>query len=184
MTLFSVLTSLLLALLRFHEYVWRRKEKHKESVALPTLRWERRDFFTCTVRHKPVSPRASSSVSTSVMYRKSMHETIRLGSWVDTHETWYFPCDPILDMNQTSTLLVTHHVDEQLPQRLQENDENRWVMKYHVCFSDNASSYSPTLPSVLAHRSHTAFRTAAVARWITPFSGPNCFRQECKKSHP
>lgn len=32
----------------------------------------------------------------------------------------------------------------------------------------------PTLPSALAHRSHTAFKTAAVASWITPFSGPNC----------
>lgn len=33
---------------------------------------------------------------------------------------------------------------------------------------------SPTLPSALAQRSHTAFSTAALARWITPFSGPNC----------
>lgn len=40
----------------------------------------------------------------------------------------------------------------------------------------------PTLPSALAHRSHTAFRTAAMARWITPFSGPNWTRQEVKMS--
>ncbi len=28
------------------------------------------------------------------------------------------------------------------------------------------------LPACLAHRSQTALTTAAVARWITPFSGP------------
>lgn len=39
----------------------------------------------------------------------------------------------------------------------------------------------PTFPSTLAHRSHTAFRTAAVARCITPFSGPNWSTQQCKK---
>lgn len=40
---------------------------------------------------------------------------------------------------------------------------------------------SLTLPSALAHRSHTAFRTAALASWITPFSGPNWYTQWCEK---
>ena len=30
-----------------------------------------------------------------------------------------------------------------------------------------------TVPSSFAHRSHTAFTIAPVARWITPFSGPS-----------
>ena len=35
------------------------------------------------------------------------------------------------------------------------------------------SSFQSGLPSRLAHRSQTALTTAAVARWITPFSGPS-----------
>ena len=34
------------------------------------------------------------------------------------------------------------------------------------------SSFQSGLPSRFAKRSQTAFTTAAVARWITPFSGP------------
>ena len=37
----------------------------------------------------------------------------------------------------------------------------------------SASSFHTGLPSAFAHRSHTAFTTAAVARWMTPFSGPS-----------
>ena len=33
-------------------------------------------------------------------------------------------------------------------------------------------SFHSGLPAVLANRSQTAFTTAAVARWMTPFSGP------------
>lgn len=137
--------------------------------------------------HKPVSPTASFSVSTSVMYLKSMHETISLGSWIDTGNTrfslWLHP-------GYTSSiyffLSVTHHVNKQLPQRLWKDDDNRWwVIGCHMYSGHCDSMYCMcvlllnnvrTLPSALAHRSHTAFRTAAVARWITPFSGPSCLR--------
>ena len=33
-------------------------------------------------------------------------------------------------------------------------------------------SFQTGLPSILAQRSQTAFTTAAVARWMAPFSGP------------
>ena len=36
----------------------------------------------------------------------------------------------------------------------------------------SASSFQSGLPSTLAHRSQAALTTAAVARWMTPFSGP------------
>ena len=36
----------------------------------------------------------------------------------------------------------------------------------------STSSFQSGLPSRLAHRSQTALTTAAVARWMTPFSGP------------
>ena len=36
----------------------------------------------------------------------------------------------------------------------------------------SASSFHTGLPSALAQRSQTALTTAAVARWMTPFSGP------------
>lgn len=102
---------------------------------------------TYTARHKPLSPRASSSVSTSVMYLKSMHETICLGSWIDTHQTCCLPCDHTPDINRAPTFPLTHHVNKQLPQRLQENNDNRlWVMTCRTrgrkwCFSNNASPH-------------------------------------------
>lgn len=141
-------------------------------------------FSNCTGhtqwRQKPVSPRASSSVSTSVMYLKSMHDTICFGSWIDKYLAWYFPCDYIPDINRWSKLSLTHHVHEQLPQRLWKKSVSHDVS----CFMKETKFYLlsfiwnfPTLPSALAQRSHTAFRTAAVARWITPFSGPNCTRR-------
>ncbi len=34
------------------------------------------------------------------------------------------------------------------------------------------TSFHSGLPSAFAHRSHTALTSAAVARWIAPFSGP------------
>ena len=37
----------------------------------------------------------------------------------------------------------------------------------------SASSFQRGLPSTLANRSQTAFTIAAVARWMTPFSGPS-----------
>ena len=37
----------------------------------------------------------------------------------------------------------------------------------------SASSFQSGLPSRFAHRSQTALTTAAVARWMTPFSGPS-----------
>ena len=36
----------------------------------------------------------------------------------------------------------------------------------------SATSFHSGLPSARAHRSHTALTSAAVARWIAPFSGP------------
>ena len=36
----------------------------------------------------------------------------------------------------------------------------------------STSSFQSGLPSTLAYRSHTALTMAAVARWMTPFSGP------------
>lgn len=118
------------------------------------------------------------------MYLKSTHETICFGSWMDEHKSHCFPCGHIPDLNQTPTFPVTHHVNEQLPQRLQEEmttePESGSVRRKDgnaVCLLTNCGQ---TLPSALAHRSHTAFRTAAVARWITPFSGPSWFRQEVK----
>jgi hypothetical protein len=36
----------------------------------------------------------------------------------------------------------------------------------------SASSFHSGLPSTAAIKSHTALTSAAVARWITPFSGP------------
>ena len=36
----------------------------------------------------------------------------------------------------------------------------------------STSSFQSGLPARFAKRSQTAFTTAAVARWITPFSGP------------
>lgn len=124
-----MLTSLLLALLCFHEYVWMMKKKKKRVYC---FYYAAQGFLFphCTghmYHHKPVSPRASSSVSTSVMYLKSIHETICLGSWIDTHKTCYFPCDHILDINQTPTFPVTHHVNKQLPQWLQGNESRIWV---------------------------------------------------------
>lgn len=75
----------------------------------------------------------------------------------------------ILDINQTRH--VSHHVNKQLPQRLPEKWGKR-IVSYETV-RGKCRIKSPTLPSALAHRSHTAFRTAALARWITPFSGPN-----------
>ena len=41
------------------------------------------------------------------------------------------------------------------------------------CSGDRShTSRQSGLPSTRAHRSHTAFTSAAVARWMTPFSGP------------
>ena len=37
----------------------------------------------------------------------------------------------------------------------------------------SASSFQSGFPWSLAERSQTAFTTAAVARWMTPFSGPS-----------
>ena len=37
----------------------------------------------------------------------------------------------------------------------------------------STSSFQSGLPAVLANRSQTALTTAAVARWMTPFSGPD-----------
>jgi hypothetical protein len=36
----------------------------------------------------------------------------------------------------------------------------------------SATSFHTGLPSTLAYKSHTALTIAAVAKWITPFSGP------------
>ena len=41
-----------------------------------------------------------------------------------------------------------------------------------ACGLMSASSFHTGLPSLFAHRSHTALTTAAVARWMAPFSGP------------
>lgn len=71
MTLDSVLTSVLLVLLCFHEYVW--KEKQIECFLHYTA-LRKIDLFSGSV-----SPRASSSVRASVMYLKSMHEITCLG---------------------------------------------------------------------------------------------------------
>lgn len=77
-TLVSVLTSLLPAVSCFQKYVWMGKKKH---------------LFLCTqisnFDPKVASPRASSSVRASVMYLKSMQDTICLGSWNITPD-WVF----------------------------------------------------------------------------------------------
>lgn len=76
--------------------------------------------------HKQASPRASSSVRASLMYLKSMQETICLGSWIDTCDMSGYSCDYInLVTNQMSP--ATHHVDKQLPERL------RWKMMTTRC---------------------------------------------------
>lgn len=42
----------------------------------------------------------------------------------------------------------------------------------------NKCTCSSTLFSILAHKSHNALTMAAVARWITPFSGPSWKKQQ------
>lgn len=173
MTLVSVLTSLLLSLLCFYEYGWVRSRKSL-LVSLKGLHPP-----NCT-RHKPyfISPRASSSVSASVIYLKSMHDTICFGSWIDTRKTRYFPRDHDRDTNQTSIFSCDSPCQQAASRAATGKDDNRLVSHkvsyiHGVCL---IMPDSPTLPSALAHRSHTAFRTAAVAKWITPFSGPNWFK--------
>ena len=36
----------------------------------------------------------------------------------------------------------------------------------------SASNFQRGFPSIFAHKSHKAFIIAAVAKWVTPFSGP------------
>lgn len=62
----------------------KREEKHRVCHFDHCLQDAGFSFILCC--YNPVSPTASSSVSTSVMYLKSMHETICLGSWIDTRK--------------------------------------------------------------------------------------------------
>lgn len=81
--------------------------------------------------------------------------------------------------------MSTHHVNKQLPQGLQNifiltfND----ILLYMHEFLQQSCKFTSckkksfvllTFPSTRAHKSQTAFRMAAVASWITPFSGPIC----------
>ena len=118
-----------------------------------------------------ISSTSWTSLTQSFLLSEHVSDVSEVNAWdnllwiLDWHTRQdIFPRHRIVGINRWYIWSVTHHIDKQLPQRLQENDGNRlWVMRCRVkfCFSNTASNVKshlafgpcPQVPHSIEHSS-------------------------------